>query len=357
MNGYRREYDKLHFSQEEKQEMTRRLLAAYEEKNQARRPVRLPRRGALIAAAVLALLTVTAGATGALGSAGEALAGFFGSAPAQTEIIDRIGYPIGTSDTDDGVTITAQAILADRYSYAVVYDIQREDGAPLTDRLADWEGDLSVLPFHFRRGDLGVSLPGQWGGAHGSSHFYDADPSDPAVQYVETMTLDRPIQPGTAKVTFRELIWFDDQTGEEIPVAEGKWTIRFDFAYEDLSLDLPAGQSFRLNGMDATLDAVTLSPLSLQVAYTVAEEMPETPAESGREPEEMRQAHQRFFGDLTVLVTLTDGTVLDLSDAGGSIQPAEGKTVCQKGSLFEKIQPLEEIVSVTVGDMVFPVTE
>ena len=34
----------------------------------------------------------------------------FGGSAAQTEIIDKIGYPVGASDTDNGVTITADAV-------------------------------------------------------------------------------------------------------------------------------------------------------------------------------------------------------------------------------------------------------
>ena len=55
------------------------------------------------------------------------------------------------------------------------------------------------------------------------------------------------------------------------------------------------------------------------------------------------------------LIKLRDGSVLDMTDAGGSITPGEGKTVCQKGGVFETILPLEEVESVTVGDVVIPV--
>ena len=47
-----------------------------------------------------------------LKSAAEAFAPIFGGSAAQTEIIDKIGYPIGASDTDHGVTITADASWA-----------------------------------------------------------------------------------------------------------------------------------------------------------------------------------------------------------------------------------------------------
>jgi len=356
MNDYRSQYDRLHFSELEKQAMTDRLLAAHEERTGSRRVGRLPRRGALVAAAALLVLTVTAGATGALGSAGEVLAGIFGGSAAQTEVIDKIGYPIGASDTDKGVTITAQAILADRYSYAILYTIEREDGQPLLGGLAEERGWApGNLPLVFSSQGGTVYTAGPWGGGQGYSWFYDEDPADPAIQYVEVMTLDRPIRPGTARVVFKDLEYFGEEAEEKVSIAEGKWKLSFDFAYEDLTVDLPAGQRFRLSGMDAVLDEVALSPLSLQVSYTVESEMPEIEAESGREPEEMHQTVAQYFDNLELLVELADGTVLDLSDAGGSVHTEDGRTLCTKGAVFEEIHPLEEIVSVTVGEVVLPV--
>ena len=35
---------------------------------------------------------------------------------ADTQVMDQIGYPIGASDTDNGVTVTAEAILFDGYN-------------------------------------------------------------------------------------------------------------------------------------------------------------------------------------------------------------------------------------------------
>lgn len=48
------------------------------------------------------------------------------------------------------------------------------------------------------------------GGAHGSSWFYDADPADNAIQFVEMMTQDQPLKPGTASVKFHDLSVYTD---------------------------------------------------------------------------------------------------------------------------------------------------
>ena len=105
---YQESLNSLHFTEEEKAAIARRAAeAARKQTRPARRPVR---RIALIAAAAVLVLAVgTAGATGILRSAAEVFSPLFGGAPAQTEIIDKIGYPVGASDTDNGVTVTADA--------------------------------------------------------------------------------------------------------------------------------------------------------------------------------------------------------------------------------------------------------
>ena len=55
----------------------------------------------------------------------------FGGSAAQTEIIDKIGYPVGASDTDNGVTVTADAVMGDAYNAVIVYTISRDDGTRL----------------------------------------------------------------------------------------------------------------------------------------------------------------------------------------------------------------------------------
>ena len=70
--------------------------------------------------------------------------------------------------------------------------------------------------------------------------------------------------------------------------------------------------------------------------------------------EDARQMEQ-YLENVEILLTKTDGTVIDLSNAGGSIGPEDGKTVCSKGEVFDEILPLEELASVSVGGVEFPI--
>ena len=164
MNHYRKSIDALRFTPEQKRDMVEELLSA----GTARRRKTIPMRRILsvaAAAALVAALGVGAGASGVLRSAGDVFAGVFGGTPAQTEIIDRIGYPIGASASADGITITADAIVGDTYSYAIIYTVApgrrkasgRESGAqrkrPAASQLQSGRGQR-VPPERDARGDV-----------------------------------------------------------------------------------------------------------------------------------------------------------------------------------------------------------
>ena len=63
--------------------------------------------------------------------------------------------------------------------------------------------------------------------------------------------------------------------------------------------------------------------------------------------QEDRLTTQRYFENVEILLTLTDGTVIDLSNAGGSIGPEDGVTVCSKGEVFSEVLPREDMASIS----------
>ena len=156
---YKENLDALHFTPEQKAAIATRAAeaAAAQSAPVRRRPIL---RTALIAACLAVVLGVTAGATGILKSAAEAFAPIFGTSAAQTEIIDQIGYPVGASDTDNGVTVTADAVMGDAYNAVIVYTISRDDGTRLLPE--DISGDMLLV--HGNGTDLSV-----WSGTPASS--------------------------------------------------------------------------------------------------------------------------------------------------------------------------------------------
>ena len=345
---YQEALNGLHFTDEQKAAIARRAAeAAARQTRTARRSRRRPiRRTVLIAACLVLALTATAGATGVLKSAVEVFAPLFGGAPAQTEIIDKIGYPVGASDTDNGVTVTADAVMGDAYNAVIVYTISRDDGTRLLPE--DISGDMLLV--HGNGTDLSV-----WGGTHGGSYFVVEDPAASSIQMVETLSSDRPINDCTATGTFENIYKWDEATGEAVPIIEGKWKVKFEMAYEDASVTLGGGETFQQSGMTFTIDGITLSPVAYKVDYTVDSEVVWSDSGSGRQSEEDRLTTERYFENVEILLTLTDGTVLDLSNAGGSIGPEDGVTVCSKGEMFSEVIPMEDMESISVGGVTYPI--
>ena len=341
---YRQDLDALHFTEEQKRAIADRAAQAAGQAAPRRRPLL---RVGLIAACLALALAVGAGATGALKSAAEVFAPIFGGGVAQTEIIDKIGRPIGASDTDNGVTITADAIIGDAYNAAIVYTIRRDDGTPL---LPEGTDARSLM-----MGGFGGATLNTQGGSHGSAWFVTDESDASSVQLVQTVTADVPISHCTATAEFEDLCVWDDTMGEIVPLVEGHWKFRFDVDYEDASITLGGGETFRQNGMTFTVDSVTVSPVAVKVDYTVDSEVVWSNAPSGREdPADSRQM-ERYFENVEILLAKTDGTVIDMSSSGGSIKPEHGVTVCGKGEVFDEIIPLEELASISVGGIEYPI--
>lgn len=334
----------LHFTEAQKAEIAARAAAAATAQTvrKARRPLT---RAVVIAAAMAMVLAVGASAAGVLPAPVDVFAPLFGGAVAQTEVIDKIGHPIGAGDTDHGITITADAIMGDEYNALIVYTLTREDG----DRFLPEGVEADQLM-------LGGFGGASWarGGAHGGAWFVDEDPADDHIQYVETVSSDESLTRGTAAAEFEDIRVWDPETGRDTPLYEGKWKFRFAVDYEDCAVHLEGGDTFSQDGLNFTIDAVSVSPIAVKVDYTADAEVVWSNTESGREdPADAREA-QRYLENVEILLTKADGTVIDLTNAGGSIAPEDGVTVCSKGEVLEEIVPLEELASISVGGVEYP---
>ena len=341
---YKSAMDSLRFTDAQKRQIAQSAVkAAAKQSRQARRPIG---RTILVAACIAAVLAVSAGATGVLKTAVESFSGFFGGSAAQTEIIDRIGRPIGASDTDNGVTISADAIIGDEYNAAIVLTVRRDDGTRLFPEEVN-EKNLLL-------GGVGGVEMNVRGGSHGSLWFVDEDPDDDHIQIIQAVSSDTPLAHGAATAEFRDICGWDDEAGESVPLLEGHWKFRFDVDYEDSSVVLGGGETFEQDGLTFTIDEVRVSPVAVRVAYTVDSEVQWSDSPSGRVSEQDREAQLRYFENVEILLTKADGAVVS-APTGGSIKPESGVTACVKGGVLDEIIPLEELESISVGGVVYPI--
>ena len=68
-------------------------------------------------------------ATGVLPLPSDMLSDIFDGPVSQTEIIDRIGRPVGASCSNNGVTVTADAIMGDKDMVTIAYTLTFDDPA------------------------------------------------------------------------------------------------------------------------------------------------------------------------------------------------------------------------------------
>lgn len=331
MKTYREQYNDLHFSPEEKQAMVENLLAAVPE---TQKRVSHKKRLHVLIAAVIAAALCAACASGALRSASEVFANLFGASQEQASLLEQLGTPLDVSCTQDGLTITADAILADEYTYAILYSIQREDGTSLR---ADGRGESVSFQ------EYTMQWPQQAQRTSSTLRPYDEDTSDQTVQYLEICQMDQPLQAGRMTAVFRAAMIDEvqaDGTIRTVPLGDGPWELSFDFTPKASPIDLPTGQQFQVDGLDCTLTRVSLSPLSLHVEYTVdAAEVPDENA---------------FLQALPVSLTKTDGTVSCVQkDAVSGLRSSSDGDQMQgrKDLVFSEITPMDSVKSITIGDL------
>ena len=373
LDSYTASMDGLHFSDEAKARMAEGLRAAAAakgaEKNvqpkapaevlimSERRPGRRrTRRWARVAAGLALALVLGGGGTvavaaGVLPNPADVLSDVFGGAPAQTELLNEVGRPIGASATSNGVTVTAEAVVGDRSNFTVVHDVEFDDPSVLEGIEPGEDGTLPLVAEATRYVD-GVN------GGGGGSWFFDADPGDGTIQYAETMGFTTWNGAGIIGRTMR--FWMSeirayDAEGGYTTLVTGDWGLKFEMNYVDTTVDLPAGQETTWQGADVTVDAVTVSSVGVTVDYTIERQIGDL-GPSGRLSDEAQAKQDAVLG-LPVTVTFADGTTFDATNANTHAEEQnDGTSAVTKTVTYDRIIAADDILSVIVGDVEIPVS-
>jgi len=378
MKDYRETMKDLSFTREQKEAMVDRLLA-----EQPQAVTRRPKKKLLAAVAALLALTITACAAGGFQALAQVVAQIIdpNSDQTQAQTIEDLFSPVGVSDTDNGVTITAEGVIGDIHSVSVLYSIRRDNGEPLippseeTARVSNGDNFLcfehntghQVLPFAEYDSLSGLS-------AYGNSTFLDFDVSDSTLYFLESWTYPQAvIQPGeTITAQFVNLYsqemyatlsgeWIENQ----IPLVQGTWELTFDLNYEPAAITLPTGQTFHYKEITGTITELRISPLSIHLEYDYTVDMEALTAEYDPEtviPQDITKENW-LQNQLQSLLYETALDSLKLNIAGDDISPlemiADGDYTMDHHAIisdtFEEIHPLDTIESITIGDLTIPV--
>ena len=252
----------------------------------ARKPKLQVRRWAAFAACFALIISMALTAEATNGTVSNLLAPLFGGA--QTEIVDKIGVPIGASASVNGYTLTMDAIIGDRYSVMVAYTLSRDDGQPIPEN----------IDFRSR-------------GFSGSGYstkiiINEDDPSN--AQFHLRWRRNDPIIGRIVTATFTDLI-IDDGENDVIH-AEGTWEIKYTLRYPDSTEELPV-KPFEIvddGGRRFKVEGIMLSPLGIHLDLIFFD-----PDYEGG-----------VFKDFTMSLVMKDGTEMLLNDGGGGGSWKEG---------------------------------
>lgn len=235
-----------------------------------------------------------------------------------------------------GLTVSADAVLGDDMHYVIVYSLTPDDPT-LFEGVARSEEGTVLLDFS------NIAIPENEGAAGGGmrAYFYDADPDDASVQYVQQCWAETAdgLAGTTAHVKFVDLRALDPKTLNPVgePLATGTWELEVPLDYESEEIALPVGQTVDFEGASVTVTGLSVSPLGVMISYDLVGTLDTS--------QEFPQLN------LPVFVNFADGTSFDATWVGGF----GDDTHVTKGASFDRIVDAEDIVSVTVGDVTIEV--
>lgn len=300
------------------------------------------RRSRLAAAAVAAGIAIVVGAgghayaNGQLVGVASAIDDVFFGATAPTDVQDKVGRPVAASATSDGITISADAIMGDERNYVVIYSIRRTDGEALGKVGTDSRGTLT-LDGRYPTADFNQSVDGARGQG-GGVYFYDADPSDNAIQMVTQMTTDINVIGATTRASFTGISTSDSSFGSTTTIATGTWSLKFKLNYQSDAIALSPAGTFVLAGTSGSVQRVSVSPVGVSIDYTV----------NGTEQAPASGRWSPAYLDLgTITINMKDDTSFSIPCGAGSSQEADGRTICQTGSFFDRIIDPSQVASVS----------
>ncbi len=319
----------------------------------ARHPVRTVARIAAVTA-VLAIVIGGAGtamATGVLPLPSDMLSDIFDGPASQTEIIDRIGRPVGASCSNNGVTVTADAIMGDKDMVTIAYTLTFDDPAALK-KLSE-PGENGTIAGSV---DGNVYVDGEHGG-QGQSWLIDKNPNDSSIQYFAQFSVESPGLMGrTVRTHINSLVV--PRAGKELPeykkILTGPWDLKFQLNYEDTSVTIPAPKSVNFNGTKATIQEATVSCVGVSVRYNIDRSI-EHDNNSGKMSQNMEESMDAV-GNIPLIVTFKDGHVEDATSHSGYIANKldNGTTDIHKTWPFSQVCDTDKIASVQIGDTVIP---
>ena len=255
----------------------------------------------------IALTSVVTATTSLKGT----LASYFGTNGVGT---DAVQATLDNAEcVSNGVKVKAAQVIGDKYGIYVglqvtnVKDVTSEPTFKHVSAVVDPESSLQCSSSNYMGVDEGVQ-----------SFIYH-------INSKETMTGK------TITLTFEDYGFWNDK-GKFVNVAKGKWTLTWELNYVETSKTIDVNQDVHIGNQTYFLKNVILSPLSVTAHFS------ENPK----------------INNIPVVVAFMDGTLSDVDHARKYDVYDKDNTITLS---FHKIVKEQDVESITIGDLVIPVTK
>lgn len=237
-----------------------------------------------LAACFLLVCSIAITAEATSGSVSNLLAPLFGGT--RTEIVNQIGIPTGASASVNGYTLTADAIIGDRYYFAVVYTLSRDDGQPIPD-------NIRFLKRETRVGGSGSAVLSP----------IQKDTQDPSIaHFTEQWRRNVPLIGRIITASFSTLA-IEQEGADDTVIAEGTWELTYTLRYQDSSETIPLMDFYVTDndGHEYKVKRIVLSPVGVHLDLVFYDP----------------DATDGIFTSFKTALLLVDGTEISLEGGGG----------------------------------------
>ena len=242
-------------------------------------------QGLVAACFIVAIMALPISAELINGYVSNLLAPLYGSA--QTDLVDKIGVPIEADVTVGDYTLSADAIIGDRYNFAIVYSLKRADGKPLP------EGLYFESYYNSLKGDFGGGI---------CEHILSEDRT--TLKIVQKWTSSTELLFNrNATIEFSNLM-LDDGDDSKTTVAKGIWRLKFVVRYENSAKIIPVDNVTVKdgNGVEYQIEEVELSPVGIHFDMTV------------HNPHQNGVVNEPIYQGFTLSVVLEDNTEIKVEN-------------------------------------------
>lgn len=304
-----------------------------ERDNPAIKIQRRKRRGIIIAALIAVFAFATTAFAAEVFDWDVRISNYLGINENNSAQLAESGMNIDVTTENKGIKIDAVQTLGDANNIYILFDVTAPEG--------------TILSPEARFEMVYLKVDGVTNMGYSCDFLPDESKNDNKGTMLLSMDANKSINDKTLEVRFKDLVHYNQESGDYITDVKGEWKLAWKLNYKDNSTKYPVDQKLTVNGKTVNVDSVSISPIALNVKV------------SGSYIKEYDSAPPAPGADELIkikAVTLSDGTVLTQDDSLGWGSSTEGNDYMINMKMKKLLVP-KQIESITLNDTVIPLNQ